>query len=69
MERGAWSSLTVFTPAAKLHPDMEQELYQTALADPRLLHAIQTHIIYVDTSPDLCLQRIKNQGSEFEQGH
>ena len=48
MERGPWSSLSVFTPAAKLHPELEKNLYDEALADPRLKELMPDVVIYIE---------------------
>ena len=66
MERGTWSALTVFTPLAKLHPTMEDKLYQLAQRDSRLSDLMPDVIIYVDTPAEVCMERIRNRGLDYE---
>jgi hypothetical protein len=58
VERAVLSSLTVFTPLAKLHPILERGLYKAALDSPDLLRAMPHIIIYIDVPAEVCLQRI-----------
>lgn len=66
MERGPWSSLSVFTKLADLPPTLEAQVYETAAADSRLQRSIPHVIIYVDTPVHTCLQRIQNRGVACE---
>jgi deoxyadenosine/deoxycytidine kinase len=67
MERGALSSLKVFTPLAKMHSEMEAQIYNTALDEPMFLHTMPHIIIYIDVPPDVCLNRIRSRGIAYEQ--
>jgi hypothetical protein len=66
MERGPWSSLAVFTPAARLHPVLEGELYEEACRDKRVTKMLPNAIIYVDTPTEVCYQRMMNRGIDYE---
>ena len=66
MERGVWSSLSVFTPAAKIHPKMEQQIYDYA-KETQASNIIPEMIIYIDTPPEVCAERIRSRGVEYEQ--
>jgi deoxyadenosine/deoxycytidine kinase/transposase InsO family protein len=66
MERGTLSSLTVFTPLAKMHSRMEAEVYQAALDNPLFLNTIPHLIIYIDVPAAVCLNRIKSRGILYE---
>jgi len=66
MERGPWSSLGVFLPAARLHPAMELDIYQEAVADTRLSKILPSALIYIDTPPLECYNRINNRGAAYE---
>ena len=66
MERGPWSSLSVFTPAAKLHPTLMAELYEDAYRQRRLRSFLPDAIIYVDTPAEVCFQRMMNRGINYE---
>jgi thymidylate kinase len=68
LERGPWSSLSVFLPAQDLPAEMERVVYDTAHCMSESLHkALPTAVIYLRADPEVCLERVnvrQRQGEE-----
>jgi thymidylate kinase len=59
-ERSPWSSLAVFLPIQELPPNLEQVVYQTAHhMHTNLDNALPTALVYLRTTPETCLARIR----------
>lgn len=67
MERGPWASLCVFLQAQNLHPYYKQLVYDAARASQlHLQRTFPSGIIYIDTPPEVCMERIRTRGRANE---